>query len=79
MKYNVTLWFADGSTDGTVEFAINENSYGNKHYMKIKFPGCESIYDIRYDRDFHKDEKIQYIVQMLCKIYKLTGISVKEA
>lgn len=71
-----------------VSFFYNSNQYGNGTYMSCKdhVPGYQGYYiDIRYDRDYHKDKQVQYIVDWVLNTwngndgsYRTTSISVKE-
>lgn len=93
-NYNVHYFLdsGDGATHEyhvVVEFACQENDYGNGYHMCVRGdnePFGFTVYDIRYDTDFDKDNKIPYIVQLFAYRYtgedgswKLIGISVHEA
>ena len=43
------------------EFQKIENTYGNKHYVRIAGDGMENIYDIRYDNSFRSNKKEQWL------------------
>ena len=74
---------------GHVEFYHHPNDYGNGYGMYVEMktePFGGQGYDIRYDKDFHKDDPISYIVQFFSRRYngkdgawKLMGIRVHEA
>lgn len=90
-KYNVTLWFAingEGyTTKGTVEFHCDPDQYGNGYSMGISGldePFGFQGYDIRYDNDFHENNKILYITKFFTERryregVELLGIRVHEA
>lgn len=90
-KYNVTLWFTiDGEgwvEKGTVEFRCDPEQYGNGYSMGISGLGEPfgfQAYDLRYDNDFHEDNKISYITKFFTdrkyrECVALIGIRVHEA
>jgi DNA topoisomerase IA len=65
------------------------NDYGNGYGMYIKMktePFGGQGYDIRYDKEFHENDPISYIVKFFLRRYdgkdgawKLLGIEVNEA
>lgn len=71
-----------------VEFFYDENQYGNGTFMSCdnhKEGYADYYFDIRYDRDYHKDEQMQYILNWALNTwngkdgsYRITDISVKE-
>lgn len=93
-QYNVWFGINDGngtakSFDAKVEFFRFDEDYGNGYYMGVESP-CEPFgkqgYDLRYNRDFHSNQKILFIVRFFAERYdgndgawKLTGIRVHEA
>lgn len=92
--FNVTLHVNDGEgtteiIKATVEFSYNPDTYGNGYCMGVTSkaePFGVQGYDIRYDKDFHKDAMIPYIVSFYANKYsgkngswKLIGIRVHEA
>ena len=94
MKFNVTVYVNNGEGEteilkGSIEFSCDPNQYGNGYSMGITGLG-EAFgfqgYDIRYDKDFNKDEPILYIADWYSHVYngkdgrwKLIGIRVHEA
>lgn len=77
------------SFDSKIEFGCNPEDYGNGYHMYVQSseePFHGQGYDIRYNKDFHKDEKLLFIVQFYSDRYsgkngwwKLVGIRVHEA
>ena len=75
--------------EGSVEFYRHPNDYGNGYGMYIKMktePFGGQGYDIRYDKEFHENDPISYIVKFFLRRYdgkdgawKLLGIEVNEA
>ena len=49
----------------SVSFSYDEKQYGNGHSMYVKLENSnthwDQLYDIRYDKTFSKDAKMQYI------------------
>ena len=92
-KYIVKVFLNDKegksmTIEGTVSFERNENTHGNGYYMGVDGldePWGKQGYDIRYDKDFHRDEMILYIVKFYSDRFKdnsrynMVGISVLEA
>lgn len=74
--------------EGSVEFYHTPNDYGNGYGMFIKMktePFGGQGYDVRYDKEFHKNDPISYIVKFFSRRYdgkdgawKLLGIEVNE-
>ena len=95
MKYE--LCFVVTSEDGSdsikaeydVSFYYDPHQYGNGTYMS-----CDShdraivsdrYFDIRYDRDYHKDQQMLYVLQWVLNTwsgkngsYRATEVSIKE-
>ena len=75
--------------EGQVEFYNNPNQYGNGYGMLVVCktePFGRQTYDLRYDKDFDRNNKISYITQFFSSrftgkdgSYKLIGIQVKES
>lgn len=79
--------------DAKISFAYDPKDYGNGYYMGVESkeePWGLQTYDIRYDKDFHPDYLIEYIVNFYSRRFdgkateydtkwKLTGIRVFEA
>ena len=76
MKYDMTVTINDPNTEKgmnsdllfsfDVEFWCNENDYGNGYHVSIRntTAGYElnhNVYDLRYDKDFHKAHKIAWL------------------
>lgn len=71
-----------------VEFFYNPNQYGNGTYMSCKNhkAGYANYnFDIRYNKDYHPESQVQFIVDWVMNTwngkngsYKTTAISVKE-
>ena len=93
-QYNVTLYLNNnkGTTkvyNAKVSFSYNPDTYGNGYYMGIESdlePFGFSSYDIRYDTEFNKEEKMVYIMQFFSNrfngkngAWKMIGIKIHEA
>ena len=94
MQYNAKIYLNDGNGttnvyDAQIEFQHDPKQYGNGYCMvvtsKLEAFGKQG-YDIRYDKDFHADYPIEYIVSFYSRLYtgkdgswKLIGIRVHEA
>ena len=91
MKYE--LCFVCVSTDGEretmtydVKFSYDPDQYGNGTMMICKkYGGRTEYYDIRYNRDYHKDRPMQFILDwVLCTwsgergSWRATEVSIKE-
>ena len=97
MNYNMTVVIYDPNTEeGMVsdltfelraEFGYNPNQYGNGHSLYIEGKGFSpQCYDIRYDKDFHRNHKIEYLASWADRYwsgekgaYKLKSITITEA
>lgn len=77
------------SFDNRISFSCDPDTYGNGFYMYVEGknePFGGQAYDIRYDKEFHRDFPIAYILSFYANRYngkngawKLTGIRVFEA
>ena len=75
--FTIALTFFDGEkASGEATFSKIEGDYGNKYYLGIKLQSWRNSYDIRYDRDFHENDMIPYLVSFLWKMYNIKGIEV---
>jgi len=68
MKYKMNITITKNGKEETLDldcnfFIIKENDYGNKHYLIIKDNlGFRQSLDIRYDRAFNVNKKMNYLV-----------------
>ena len=80
MNYKMTVIIRDPETEQgmssdmvmnlTASFDYDPNNYGNGHYVGIKGgQGFYNLYDLRYDKDFHRDAKIQWLVDWACRYW----------
>lgn len=67
-KMEIGIVNPDNPQDGITfnweaQFTYDPETYGNGHYLAIVKENGElfQLYDIRYDRDFRKDDKIEYL------------------
>ena len=93
-KFDINIYLQNEEGDqltynGKVEFYKNPNQYGNGCGMGIYCktePFGRQTYDLRYEKDFDRNNKLLYIVQHFSSRftgkndgYKLIGIQVKES
>ena len=83
-QYKVTVHIAKNGEayvfDAKVSFAYDPEGYGNGYYMDVESkeePWGLQSYDIRYDKDFHPDYLIEYIVYSRRFDGKSTGYDTK--
>ena len=67
MKYKMNITITKNGNEQTLDldcvFQCRENDYGNKHYLTIKDNlGFRQSLDIRYDRAFNVNKKMNYLV-----------------
>ena len=63
MNVTITKNGKEQTLDLDCVFRYKENDYGNKHYLSIKGnSGFEQGLDIRYDRAFNVNKKMNYLV-----------------
>lgn len=78
--------------EAKIEFAYDTDDYGNGYYMHVESkeePFGGQLYDIRYDKDFHEDYLMEYIMNFYSRRFdgkptqydvkwKLIGIHIYE-
>lgn len=65
-------------------FIVDESDYGNGHYLNIVGEGFKKYLDIRYDKDFSRNNKLSYLASYFDNYwsgengaYKLKTIEIK--
>ena len=87
MIYNMALTLENHSAGKEsklnliAKFSYDKKSYGNGHYLMVKdtVTPWQELYDIRYDADFDKNKKEEYLEWLVNSIWNgENGYKVKE-